>query len=82
MASKAIPLVAGNMTPDSDLPSELSGLTQGSTGTIVVHDSTDATGPIVLASAAVGTVSLQTPVRITTGIFVVITGAATGSLLV
>lgn len=81
MASKAITLKAGTMVPDNDLPTELSGIVQATAGSVVVYDGTDATGPAVLASSAIGTVSLNEPVTIHTGIFVVLAGGGTGSLL-
>lgn len=81
MASKAIKLTAGVMVPDSDLPTEITGIVQATAGSVVVYDGNDATGPAVLASSAIGTVSVNEPVEIRHGIFVVLTGGGTGSLL-
>jgi hypothetical protein len=82
MAATAIPLASGEITDDrlGTAPVELVGLVQATAGTVVVHDGTDATGPVVLASAGIGTVSLNEAVACHDGVFVVLSGGATGSL--
>lgn len=84
MASSAIPLVAGQLEPSASLgklPTYLMGIVQASAGSVIVHDGLDATGTVVLVSNAMGTVGLNDAVACHTGVFVVLVGGATGSLL-
>jgi hypothetical protein len=84
MAADAVALVAGQAEPDTELgrlPTYLSAIVQGTAGTVLVYDGIDATGKLVLASAGVGTVSLSAAVACHKGVFVVLNGGATGSLL-
>lgn len=84
MASDAIPYAAGVVTNaqlGDKAPYELQGITNSGTGSVAVYDGTSAAGLLVLSISGAGTVSLNVPVAIHTGVFVVITGSAAGSLL-
>lgn len=60
------------------LPAYLVGIVQATPGTVVVFDDT---GAAVLASSAVGVVSLNSAVVCHRGVVIVTTGGAVGSLL-
>lgn len=84
MASAAIPLNAGQLLPSAalgKLPTYLAGIVQASVGTVLIYDGTSAAGTLVLASSAIGTVSLNAPVGCHLGVFIVLVGGATGSVL-
>lgn len=84
MASAAIPLVAGQAEPNGalgNLPTYLMAIVQGTAGSVLIYDGVDATGPLVLASSAVGIAALNAAVACHRGVFVVLSGGATGSVL-
>lgn len=85
MASSPVvlPLATGAVTGAGigDLPTEISGLVCGGSGSIVLHDGVDASGPIIAAISGIGTVSFNVPVVAHVGMWAVVTGTAPGSVL-
>lgn len=81
MALRAIPFTVSAKIADADQAVTISGLTAGAGITsVIVHNSVDNTGDVVLYATGPGTISLNTPIRCDKGIYVEVAGSGKGTV--
>ena len=82
MALRTRPFTASGQVVAADEADSVSGLSFIGFTAVTVYDGTDATGNVVIAATAPGTVSLNEAVFCEKGVYVAVTGTGHGSVLV